>query len=672
MVRAMTTRPPVQWTAPAPLWPALINSTAVTERVQFHRPAILRFVTDDFMNELLQVVAHEPARLGEWQAVAETWRQPAMIPAPVKFLPSFAQRFHFIHMGLDSLAEGSATPPQRQNQSTMPIELTTEENEPAEEENKPPEDLTLYQPAHQRFYLVTACLVCRVPGLPDRLSDVNSDERVSFVMRRLRPNPENPEQFDEYAFVSTPGGNHWELLGGVTDPHVRILFPGEEQLPLFGVTYLEDDGRRRRLLGGLIPVGRRETYIGAPMVRRSIAATESIPGEGVQPVLDETTDPRLALLHTLVVAPWQALSRAEGRLETDEALEQRLTEEGINEDDDPGAWSEAYEMHDRVRGQTNQQIRTASWYILLDLADYLDTCDIKDSVLRELRESSDSSAGELAEALEEITGHRGQLEGAVLANKRPEVGPTLADPPGEDSPSVAFEYDDSENEIVKSDSWPEVLLPMNPDDVDNLIDALKELVATALEDKEIQEGTPPLPLAAQQTAIEMNEPAWFIIRCVFERPHCVSQPAWVVSEPTERFQMASFFDPKAPARPVRISMPVDTSPAGLRKFAKNTAFMMSDILACQLGQIQNITLADLVLSVLPWPFHKDLPDPTNVPCASSGVGEGMVCSLSIPIVTLCALILLIVMVNLFEPFFRWVPFLISCFKINLSGKSEAV
>ena len=71
--------------------------------------------------------------------------------------------------------------------------------------------------------------------------------------------------------------------------------------------------------------------------------------------------------------------------------------------------------------------------------------------------------------------------------------------------------------------------------------------------------------------------------------------------------MAGFFDPDAPARPIRIALPLDTSPAGLRKFDRNTAFMISDMLCGQIDRMKGMTLGDLVLSVLPWPFHKDLP-----------------------------------------------------------------
>ncbi len=81
-------------------------------------------------------------------------------------------------------------------------------------------------------------------------------------------------------------------------------------------------------------------------------------------------------------------------------------------------------------------------------------------------------------------------------------------------------------------------------------------------------------------------------------------------------------------------------------------------------------VADLVLSVLPWPFHKDLPQPDKTgPCKKGDVNAGMYCSLSIPIVTLAALILMIIIVSLFDMFFKWVPYLFTCFPIpGFKGK----
>jgi hypothetical protein len=70
--------------------------------------------------------------------------------------------------------------------------------------------------------------------------------------------------------------------------------------------------------------------------------------------------------------------------------------------------------------------------------------------------------------------------------------------------------------------------------------------------------------------------------------------------------------------------------------------------------------------VLPWPLHKDLDVGAGGPCA---VNIGMICSLSIPIITICALILLIIFVSLFDLIFHWLPFFIMCFPIpGLKGK----
>ena len=41
----------------------------------------------------------------------------------------------------------------------------------------------------------------------------------------------------------------------------------------------------------------------------------------------------------------------------------------------------------------------------------------------------------------------------------------------------------------------------------------------------------------------------------------------------------------------------------------------------------------------------------------------MICSLSIPIITICALILLIIIVSLLDFIFKWMPWFIACFPI---------
>ena len=117
-------------------------------------------------------------------------------------------------------------------------------------------------------------------------------------------------------------------------------------------------------------------------------------------------------------------------------------------------------------------------------------------------------------------------------------------------------------------------------------------------------------------------------------------------------------------------MPFDTTPAGLRKFNKNTAFEISNILCGQVQRAKGLGFGDLVMSVLPWPFHKDLDKAGGGPCVDNGGNAiGMICSLSIPIITLCAFILLIIMISLLDIIFRWLPWFITCFPVpGLKGK----
>jgi hypothetical protein len=85
----------------------------------------------------------------------------------------------------------------------------------------------------------------------------------------------------------------------------------------------------------------------------------------------------------------------------------------------------------------------------------------------------------------------------------------------------------------------------------------------------------------------------------------------------------------------------------------------------------NLSLGDLVMSVLPWPLHKDLPADASK-CGEPGtLGIGMICSLSIPIITICALILLMIIVSLLDLIFRWLPYFILCFPFPRFKSKEA-
>src|SRR4051812_18937686 len=69
----------VQWLAPAPLW-----ATTASDLAAFHRPEILRFASDEFMNDLLALLDSNPADMSQLVAQYENWREPQGAPAPVE------------------------------------------------------------------------------------------------------------------------------------------------------------------------------------------------------------------------------------------------------------------------------------------------------------------------------------------------------------------------------------------------------------------------------------------------------------------------------------------------------------------------------------------------------------------------------------------------------------
>ncbi len=270
--------PEVQWTTAAPLWGSITDLSDETRQF-FRRPAILRFASDDFMGQFAAVLDSQPTQIAEFRAQPETWRGPEPVPAVTSIdrLPKLGQQLLRARL----LSQRSAAPGQAVARRTSTAA----------------QPLKLYQPAHQRYYLVGAALVCRLPGQPDRHIETSQRERVTFVVRKVVP-PGASSIFDvsehtwkEYAFV----GNGW-----LEAPDPYALAASEEQNPLFAVNYPQADGRRRRVLAGLVPVGRREAYVAAP--ERS-SDNQIIP----DPALPAPPEARTLLFMSQVTEPWKRL-----------------------------------------------------------------------------------------------------------------------------------------------------------------------------------------------------------------------------------------------------------------------------------------------------------------------------------------------------------------------------
>lgn len=144
----------------------------------------------------------------------------------------------------------------------------------------------------------------------------------------------------------------------------------------------------------------------------------------------------------------------------------------------------------------------------------------------------------------------------------------------------------------------------------------------------------------------------YAVRCVYRRPSCGPLHPDLVSEASEQFAIASFFDFDAPARPIHISLPIDTTIAGLRKAPKNVKLLISKELRQQMQRVTDLN------KVLKGQLGSEQP-----------VDLGVICSFSIPIITICALLVLMIFLSLLDIVFRWTPFFRICFPLPLKAKS---
>ncbi|MDT7951096.1 MAG: hypothetical protein RQ966_06275 [Acetobacteraceae bacterium] len=655
------------WQAPRPLWRGAQPFAPSFAQA----PQILRFASDDFMDQLLATLAEEPARISDRIARFETWRDPVQpidqtdpivrvaLPAPMRD----ARRRR--------LLRAAVTPP--------PVPAARR--------------LKLYQPAHQRYYVVAGTLACALPGLPERTL-AGGHETVHFVVRRLMPATGDGAKA-EYAYVKRGDQAQWQKLASGTD-----LAPGEEMLPLFPLAYADEQGDPRKLWGGLVPAARREDYVGKPVSDTVVSLVQgqadALRPPAPLPPPANSTVARTTALRMQVSEPWKAMVRAAIK------ANQAITEKSA---DSPAA------LQDAAFSQ-NLQFQMQSWLLLLDLRawiqqwlpdleaalaanaapavgtpartawDMLDgaKADALRPALNELRPLASS----MRDALQRILPFSDTLEAATQHYTRttappasgvawpdfhfPLVGLTalgaVAGPALAIITSPAPDPDPGELDPAGTIATPPdaPAVPGAPDP--EKLDRFTATLARALPARP-ETTAPPLPHAMNLRNIRLKtagDNGLFVVRMVHLNADCGPLHPPTLSNPTERFELASFFDPEAPVRPITITLPADTSPAGLRKHGRGAAFVMSDMLCGQVQRAKGLGFVDLVRQVLPWPLHKDIDIGDGGGCKDGSGGEiGMICSLSIPIITLCALILLIIIVTLLDFIFRWLPWFVVCF-----------
>lgn len=632
-------------------------------------PTLLRFDSDDFMDRLLAMLADAPQTLPSFVAKPESWQQLAA-PTPVAALeaprsaPARALARQRSLLGFKREALPAAAP------APLPLKL--------------------FQPVHQRFYLAAAHLVCELPGLPTRTTA--SGDKSGMLLRRLLSDGR------ECALLKTPGQpSRWVPLPDASQP-----LPGEEWLSVFPLAYTPPAGPARKLLAGLIPAARHDDY--------RFASVGAAPAPATNRANELKAGARMKL-----IAPWQGLiERARASRDAAAAAPGAKPWDGKTQSDRDAIAAQLSAAATDSLKTINDQLQEASWRQLQDMQEWLA------ATLPQVHAglTSGSATGAKAQALLNRLGAAvwGPAERAAVAAVLSTDVKVIATTPAPNlrlalveigKPGVGTALDATEQPFPKGPGWAPFSFPLavattagaiagpfNPwptvgagdnadvqDVANRRLESLYDDVAAAI-DEALAAGTlgsasPQAPDAARMAAelqatlaADTGAPR-YVLRFVHQRCDCGPLHPAVMSAPSEVFELAGFFDPDAPLRPIRIALPFDTSPGGLRKFGKNSAFIMSDLLCGQMKRVRRVGFGDMVLSVLPWPFHKDLDVGDMAPCAQGAGGPsfGTICSLSIPIITIVAFILLIVIATLLDLIFRWLPFLMVCFPVpGLKGK----
>ncbi|MFY2563328.1 hypothetical protein ACN469_37370 [Corallococcus terminator] len=514
-----TTLPhPVQWVTASPLW-----GPAPDKLARLQAPGILQFDSDRFMEELAERL-QSPER-------------PDLTDLLVTRFKSYRER--------------------------MPGEP------PDDEINTPPK---LYQPAHGRFYLVATSLVCRLPGLPDHVVDTARGEKAAFVLRRSMGGGK------EGAWVPAAPGNPadkrriWKELNTA---ETGALAKGEELLPLFPMNFASE-GKRRRMLVGLVPTSSRDTFESAA------AFQDDDPSTGLDP------DKMLA-------------DEAEGQVTA--PFEQLLAY--------TKATSEAVAVQKEV-----------TRFLLVDFATFLEErIPALWTLLDKASPGPTPAAGSPLRTLFLLLTGNHRVEGSS--------------------------GDTWQQALRKAMQQRTAILNGGTGGLDYNLRLCTEVTVAALRSAlgaAVVAGVYSLPSEPEPVS-KLEEPgkALYVMRCVYLKPACGALCPPIVSAPSKAFTLAPFFDSDAPARPVRIELPLDTSIRGLRKFKKNVGFTLSKGLRKQMSRVSGLEKT----------MKGELDDGL-----SFDLGE--LCMFSIPIITLCAFIVLMIFFSLLNIIFWWMPFLKIC------------
>jgi len=538
----------------------------------------------------------------QWLSPAPLWRAADVGPAASGITQPWIAELRtdsFVDEFLDTLAGVAGRSPA--DLAGMRPEVTAGSTDPST-------PYRLFQPLSRRYYLLTASLACRRPGIPDhRLSPAEND-RVFFVMRQ----------------IDSAGAEKGFVDGQWIPASSAAVLPGEQEHPMHpaSVAAFAEPGTAAANLGmakgsassrtvfyGYIPVTSRDSLV--PPLADPGTVLKDLQED--MPLPSPSEHPAIVELMGRVIDTWQQLRDSQTTI------------------------------------SPPPEVDYPSLFMLLDLLDWLQT---------HLKTVFDAITQDAA-----IPENAAAAQALLDAIKGVQIPVTDPGPPSTTTPTDLDEVLDSLKGFLDLVGGADKAGPSTTYDL-----ATATIPATWLEPaKTSTSPARPAGLAGLALAAlnEVDDPykvppellglikadpvagsgigqagknQAYVIRAVLSHEPC--RP--VLSAPTRAFELARALDADAPARPVLLQLPDINN---LRKFDRGVAFEMPPSLRQMLDRVTPDLLKDKGLR----------PDP--------GLQLGMICSFSLQIIFLVAFIVMFIFLILLNIVFWWLPFLKICFPV---------
>lgn len=511
----------------------------------------------------------------------------------------------------------------------------------------------LYLPFHRRYYLVTGSLVCRHLGLPDHTVNRKDGEKVSFVLRRFIAVNGVPV---EHGWIDKGQRKGWHPVAAntlLTDEERQPMNPVKVQpQPSTRTPSFQDMRARSSALAeqrviyhGYVPASSREKYI-TPEVNATQLIQDAITNSAstAQPMID----PRLDEITTRVIGLWFQLTTAKPE---DQPLSKKPPPPLLPPPPGPLTLEEM------------------SLLLLADLGDFLQTnlAEVFNALITQTNLTSTGTFTDreaLLVSLRQIqitfyaggvvnsTGQPLSLDKA-LTNLKNVLG--LAHGPGTEPVDdynvlrVTFPGGAQPADYLRPPPPfpPDSGVPAGTKDAGTLYKLFKAALAEDRNHKKIWLTLP--PEVTEMVKIEPQNGTAYFLRLVYEHSPC--DP--VLSDPSPAFTFAKFFDPNAPARPVRIELP-SIKPKDLRAYKRGVGLQFSPELNNLINRVNTKMLQGGPLSPV---------DPNG-----ANVSIAFICSFSISITFLVAIIVMFIFLILFNIIFWWMAFIRICFPIPILKK----